>query len=398
MATLSPDYRPNVLVVCNIFRPLATTGIEILRVELTKRYSSVRPIVLTGLYDNHPEAPISPIEVHTVPVTETNLIRRTRAALASRWANVMIDRAVTLLPSVRRLCRQYPIQCIEFGNSNLGFLGYLARRWLKVPYALWVNSGEDPVVSGEYGRFSGPMSRTAFRHAAAVITPSYSTQRYVQDRIEDPTKVHAVQMGVDDSRFSPGPPELPKDLAPALMGRTILLSVARLVEPKGIDTVIRALPAIASQVPDLLYVIVGDRPDRTRLENLAQSLGMSHRVLFAGSRRGDELVGLYRSCQLFVLVSRFEEGLGMAALEAAACGKPIVVGDRGGQPETVDHGTTGLCVPAESVEGVADACVAILTDTNNAEAMGRAGQKLAATMSWDRAAKTVEGHLLQVIQ
>ena len=155
----------------------------------------------------------------------------------------MIDRAISLLPTVRRLCREHSIRTIECGNSNLGFLGYLAYRWLGIPYAVWVNSSEDPVVAGTYGHFSRSISRLAFNNAAAIITPSYSTQRYVQLRVQDPSRVLAVQMGVDVTRFSPGPPYPPIDLEPLLRGRTVMLSVARLVESKGIDTVIKAMPA-----------------------------------------------------------------------------------------------------------------------------------------------------------
>ena len=389
---------PNVLVVCNIFRPLATTGIEILRVELTRRYRSVRPVVLTGEYDPHPDAEAVPVEVHSVPILGTTLLGRARSALAHRYANVMIDRAMSLLPTVRRLCREHDIRCIEYGNSNLGFLGYLAHHWLGIPYAVWVNSSEDPVVAGTYGNFSRPISRLAFKHAAAIITPSYSTQQYVRSRVQDPERVHAVQMGVDVTRFSPGPLDPPADLAPLLRGRSIMLSVSRLVESKGIDTVIQAVPAIAAAVPNVTYVIAGDRPDRIRLEAMTRELKLEDRVIFAGRRSGDELIQLYRSCRLFVLVSRFQEGLGMAALEAAACEKPVIVGDRGGQPETVEDGVTGYCVPAESVQAVAEACIDILSNPDRASAMGRAGRDLAAKMSWDTAASAVESRLLAIME
>ena len=398
MTEYSLENRPGVLVICNIFSPSATTGIEILRVELTRRYRAVRPIVLTGDYDDYSKARTVPLEMYRVPMMGGGPLGRIRSALLHRYANVMIDRAISLLPAVRKMCREHDIRLIECGNSNLGFVGYLAHRWLGVPYAMWVNSSEDPVVTGNYGRFSGSVSRLALAHAVAIITPSYSTQRHVQCHVSNPEKVHAVQMGVDTSRFSPGPPTLPDDLTRVLANRTVLLSVSRLVTRKGIDTVIKALPSISQTVADVLYVVVGEGPDRSRLESMATELGVGDRVLFTGERAGDELVSLYRACQLFLLVSRFEEGLGMAALEAAACGKPVVVGDQGGQPETVEHGVTGYCVPAESIRAVERACVDILSNPALARSMGRAGGNLAATMSWDRAAEVVEQLMVGIIK
>ena len=390
--------RPAVLVVCNTFRPWGLGGLENIRLELTRRYQFVRPIVLTDLLDSHSDGLPLPVEVHRVPLLGTGLLGRIRSSLVHRGANVMVDRAISLLPTVLRLCRNHGVRCIECGNSNLGFVGYLAHRRLGIPYIMHVSSSQDPVVVGNYGHFSRPISRLMLKHAAAIIALSDSTRQYVRGWVHDPARVHTVRMGVDNVRFSPGPCELAADLAPRLQDRTALLSVSRLVARKGIDTVLRAIPAIAHAVPDVLYVIVGDGPDRSRLEGLARSLQMTDRVLFAGARTGDELVNLYRACRLFVLVSRFQEGLGIVALEAAACGKPVVVGDRGGQPETVEHGVTGYSVPAESVQAVADACVNILCNSALAQAMGQAGLSLATTMSWDRAAEAVEQHLLAAMQ
>ena len=169
------------------------------------------------------------------------------------------------------------------------------------------------------------------------------------------------------------------------------------MERKGNDTAIRALPAIAETVADVVYVIVGDGPDRGRLRELASDLGVGDRVLFAGERHGVELVGLYRSCDLFLMLSRGPEGLPLTLVEAAACGKPVIVGDLIGQREAVEDGVTGRLVPLDSPESVSAACTQLLTDAGLAEAMGRAGRARAQSMSWDQAAAASEKLLLSVM-
>ena len=119
------------------------------------------------------------------------------------------------------------------------------------------------------------------------------------------------------------------------------VAVGRLVRRKGVDTLLRAWPEVRRGVPDAELVVVGDGPQRSRLTDLARRLGVDASVTFTG---GLDPVGvrewLWRS-EVFALPMRVRlggldaEGLGLAALEAAACGLPVVVGDSGGAPETV---------------------------------------------------------------
>ncbi len=396
-APTAHDDRPAVLVLCNTLHAPAVDGIGKVRLEITRRYRSVRPIVLTGRLEDQRQEPPYPVEVHRAPLDGDGPLSRLRSSLLHRLTNVMLQRAVSMVLPALRLCSRYDVGVVVCGNSNLGFVGYLINRLRGVPYVVEVYNSGDPVIDGKYGRFSGLMSRLILKHAAGIVGNSNAVRDHIRNSAPDSERVHVVRLGVDDSVFSPGPGKPPEELGAQLRGRRVLLSVSRLVERKGNDTAIRALPAIAETVADVVYVIVGDGPDRGRLRELASDLGVGDRVLFAGERHGVELVGLYRSCDLFLMLSRGPEGLPLTLVEAAACGKPVIVGDLIGQREAVEDGVTGRLVPLDSPESVSAACTQLLTDAGLAEAMGRAGRARAQSMSWDQAAAASEKLLLSVM-
>jgi glycosyltransferase involved in cell wall biosynthesis len=118
------------------------------------------------------------------------------------------------------------------------------------------------------------------------------------------------------------------------------VTVGRLVPWKQVDGLIEAL----REIPELGLVVVGDGPERPRLERIAQELGVSGRVYFAGQRSKKETLSLMAACDLFVLNSTYE-GLPHTVLEAMALGLPVIATAVGGTPEVVQDGETGLLVP-----------------------------------------------------
>jgi len=196
------------------------------------------------------------------------------------------------------------------------------------------------------------------------------------------SKLTVVSNGTDPERFHP---------AEAAEGPPILLTVSRLVRRKGIDTVLAAWSEIAERCPDARYVIVGDGPDRGRLEDLARPHG--DRVRFVGGVDEAELMRWYRDCTLFVMPARSEppdvEGFGLVFLEAGACAKPVIGARAGGVVDAIDHEETGLLVPPDDPTAVARAVVRILNDRDLAGKLGRAGRVRAEASSWDAVAHRI---------
>jgi glycosyltransferase involved in cell wall biosynthesis len=161
-----------------------------------------------------------------------------------------------------------------------------------------------------------------------------------------------------------------------------LITIARLVKSKGIDTVLQALRILDERAIPYRYIIGGDGPERKYLEGLAEELGMKNKVHFLGYIKDEEKWSLLRNSDLFVMSSRVShndhhEGFGLVFLEAAAFGVPAVGSQSGGIPEAVLHGETGLLVPQESPKSLAEALVFLYDNPDTRRAMGKAGMKRA---------------------
>lgn len=153
----------------------------------------------------------------------------------------------------------------------------------------------------------------------------------------------------------------------------VLLSLAALVRRKGLDVLLEALaqldePGEGGHRP--LLWIAGDGPERADLEARARSLGLASQVRFLGRR--DDPADLLAACDVFVLPSR-REGLGVAALEAMAAGRPVVASRVGGLGEAVVHEETGLLVTPEDPKTLADALARLLGDAALRDRLGAAG-------------------------
>jgi glycosyltransferase involved in cell wall biosynthesis len=161
-----------------------------------------------------------------------------------------------------------------------------------------------------------------------------------------------------------------------------LVTIARLVKSKGIDTVLHALSILDERAIPYRYIIGGDGPEREFLEGLAEELGVKNKVQFLGYIKDEEKWSLLRKADLFVMSSRVKqnechEGFGLGFLEAAAFGVPAVGSRVGGIPEAILHGETGLLVPQESPKSLAEALVFLYENPDARYAMGKAGMKRA---------------------
>jgi len=207
-------------------------------------------------------------------------------------------------------------------------------------------------------------------------------------------RIAVVPQGVDTRRFSPeGPAELKRRA-------TRLVSVGRIAPRKDVDSAIRALAdLVASGRDDVELVVVGgsvsverplDDPEVARLAGLARSLGVREHVDFRGWVSHDTLPRLLRSADVLVATPRYEP-FGVVALEAMACGIPVVASAVGGLLDTVVHGTTGLHVPPGDLP-VLVRTLALLIDYPRLRArLGPAGVDRARTaFTWEQVAMHTE--------
>jgi phosphatidylinositol alpha-1,6-mannosyltransferase len=198
--------------------------------------------------------------------------------------------------------------------------------------------------------------------SAALVT---SVSRYTRRRLLGWADLppHRVRVLPNTVAATPVPRPRRDDLIArlGLTGRRIILTVGRLSaleRYKGHDRIIAALPRIAARVPDAAYLIVGSGDDQPRLQRLAQDTGASDRVIFAGHVPDPELPDYFALAHLFAMPST-GEGFGIAFLEAAASGLPVIGGNRDGSVDALADGSIGRLIdplaPAELEGAVIDA-------------------------------------------
>ena len=227
------------------------------------------------------------------------------------------------------------------------------------------------------------LSSRVYQGARLLIANSQNTASLLQSQYRvEKRRIHIQHPGVDTQRYIPADSkdaELMAELG--WRGRTVILTVGRLQVRKGHDVMIRALPSIQVAIPNVLYCILGDGPEKRSLESLVHELGLSNAVQFMPSADDDRVLKCYQHCDLFALPNREVdgdfEGFGIVLVEAQACGKPCVVGQSGGVGETIEPGVTGLAVDCRSPQVLSAAVVDLLSNDSRRQSMGAAARRRA---------------------
>lgn len=216
-----------------------------------------------------------------------------------------------------------------------------------------------------------------------------------------PERVAIVTPGVDTDVFRPGDRVAAKSLL-GLDGRTVVLFVGRMQPLKSPDVAIGAFAhAIADAGEDPLLVMIGgpsgaESTSREALSKIAADAGVSDRVRFLDPVPHDDLATYYRAADVVVVPSR-SESFGLVALEASACGAPVVATRVGGLTTAVRDGVTGLLVDEVDVAAFGDALSTLLRDPVRAAALGRAGSHHARRFDWRHAAAKLLGVYEEVV-
>lgn len=230
---------------------------------------------------------------------------------------------------------------IVVGHINLTVLGSMARAFLRIPMLLVIH-GIDAWQPHENAAV-----RLSLKYFTGVISVSRVTlERFISWSGINPARVHLLPNCVELDRYGLGPKsgELARRLG--VEGNTILMTVGRLstVERyKGFDEIIEVVSDVAEKIPSLVYLICGEGPDRERLQNKANALGVGSRVLFAGFIPEEQKADYYRLADAYVMPSR-GEGFGIVFLEAMACGIPVLGSRVDGSREALMDGKLGLLV------------------------------------------------------
>jgi len=201
----------------------------------------------------------------------------------------------------------------------------------------------------------------------------------------DPDRIRIVPCGVNTELFRPYDRQMARTRL-HLGSDPLVLFAGRLEPIKGVDILLQAMARIAAQGhPARLCVVGGNLESEAgqRLVSLRTELGLQDRVTFCGAQE-QFLLPYYYSAADVVAMPSFYESFGMVAIEAMACGRPVVASRAGGLQFTIQDGENGLLVPPGDDQALAEALLRILTDPDLADCLGRRAMCSAYAYSWDR--------------
>lgn len=213
----------------------------------------------------------------------------------------------------------------------------------------------------------------------------------------DTRSIAVIPPGVDLSHFYPIPPDEAKEYIGVPPCEQVLLYVGRIEPLKGVDTLIEAIAIMQAQGHYVCLSVIGGDPslseeelssEMLRLQGLRERYGLSDLVTFLG-KRGQDTLPYYYSAAEAVVVPSYYESFGMVALEAMACGTPVVASQVGGLAFLVQDGITGFTVPVDEPHKLAEYLIKLIDDHDLRRQMGRQAAVFALDYGWEKIAQKV---------
>jgi phosphatidyl-myo-inositol dimannoside synthase len=298
---------------------------------------------------------------------------------------------------VEREIDRLGIEVVVFGDAlPLAVMGpRLARRGTPYVVAAHGFAHWSSIVPGPHAT----MRYLTSRASRVAVMCSRFIARTVRTAVPDHVPVSVLYPGADLERFRPDLPTDDLRQRYAMRDRPLVVCVSRLVARKGQDVLIRSMPEIRRRVPDAGLLIVGGGPAEGRLRAMAGASPPGS-VVFSGEVDEVDLPRHYAMADVFAMPCRSRlaglevEGWGNVFIEAAACARPVVVGDSGGARESLVPGETGLLVDGRDGPAVTAAVGDLLADPTVARRMGEAGRRrVERDHAWPAIAETLAGWL-----
>lgn len=278
-----------------------------------------------------------------------------------------------------RLMRRGHYHVVHTHTTKAGVLGRLAARAAGVPIIVHTPHGHafKGYLGGTGSRMLVLLERVLAKITDHIICLTDAERHdHLRAGVGKPEQYAVVHSGIDLDRIIAARSNTRRGRREHGLPENVPLigCIARLVPVKGIGTLLKALPEIAKRVPHAFVVLVGDGPQREELRAESFRLGIQNRVAFLGLR--NDVPDLLPLFDLVVLPS-LNEGMGKVAVEAMAAGRPVVASRIVGIKDVVQDGLTGLLVPPEDPQALAQAISALLRNPTLAATMGKAGMDAA---------------------
>ena len=242
------------------------------------------------------------------------------------------------------------------GHVNISPLCLLIKKALGIPY-----------IAVTHGIDAWDVKSIKKRKGLASSDIIVSVSNYTKVRIKEQfglkeDKLFILPNAADGANFKPKPKPEYLIKRYGVEDRAVILTICRLDKSeayKGYDKIIGALPKIIEKIPNLAYLIGGKGDDVPRIERLIKDKGLDDYVKLIGFIPEEELVDHYNLCDVFVMPSK-GEGFGIVFLEAFACGKPVICGNKDGSVDAVLNGKLGILVDPDNIDQIAEAIINVL--------------------------------------
>lgn len=348
----------------------------------------------------HQWAEMDDIELTLIaPSTETQLININKRVQLRLYAFAKRDlRFWRRAEVLRYLWRHHQIvrahlreRSYDLIHAFFGFpTGLLAYRLCgEIPYIVSVRGSDVPGYNQRFGLdyvLLKPLLQRIYSNAASVVANSSGLKNLFEQAFPQLT-AQVVPNGIDMKLFQPAAHE---PNAPPF-----IVSVGRMIPRKGFDVLLRACAKLKAKGVEFRCGFIGDGPEEETLKALANELGIRERVQFLGGMSREQIAAFLPACDAFVLPSH-AEGMANAALEAMACGLPLLLTDVGGSRELVDG--NGAIVASGDVDALTQHLYNWLTAPNLIEEMGRRSRERAQLFSWQSAAQQYRALYQHVIK
>ena len=265
---------------------------------------------------------------------------------------------------VLKLIKEYGIEEVHCGRViPEGVIARALKLLAGARYNCFVH-GED-VETAATSREHSLLVKNVCKNASMLICNSENTANIVRKLgFDSGSKCEVLHPGVDTSRFEVAAPDTSFRQKMGWSGKRVLLTVGRLQRRKGQDFLIKSMPALLKEFPDLFYAVVGRGECYDELISLVDQHKLHDNVCVYPDMDDEALIKCYQQCDIFILPNRTIdndiEGFGMVLVEAQVCGKPVIAGDSGGTRETMNIGKTGHIIDCSSTENLLNGLSPIL--------------------------------------
>ncbi len=302
------------------------------------------------------------------------------------FSKFLWPRWLMLAYAIYRIVKKEQIRCMLVGQVlPVGSAVWLVSFFTGIPYVVSLHGMDLGCAQKSYRKYTA--ASCVLKYARKIVVNSSDTAH------------KAMQFGVGEQRIAYIYPcaDIPHT---AFIERTgehypVLLTISRLVQRKGIQYSIEAMPRVLQVFPTCRYIIAGGGQMMRELNGLIQAKGLRDHVECIGIISDEAKDALYRECDMFVMAPYEDngdvEGFGMVYLEANSFGKPVIGTRSGGVPDAVVDGKTGILVEEKNSDTLAEAILRLAKDTTFAQRLGAQGcERVKQEFQWSVQAKKLE--------